>query len=162
MKMSIERWTQRKNYEDVVAVLPRLSQKNGLRGVPNNWCKLVNTQVRPCPKCKRIGVVTGRWHLKYVHGEELPHINAVWRKDIVPITLVTEKTINQNGRSRLVTISREDVRGQIEPVIARHLEKYQEVMEKILRGGSGHRADIRVFETEERVNTDMQSAGPVS
>lgn len=87
VKTSIESWTQRKNYEDVVAVLPRLSQKNGLRGVPNNWCKLVNTQVKPCPKCKRMGVVTSRWHLKYVHGEELPHINAVWRKDIIPITL---------------------------------------------------------------------------
>ena len=28
-------------------------QNNLLRAVPNTWCKFVNSQITPCPKCKK-------------------------------------------------------------------------------------------------------------
>ena len=84
-KDSAKKWKARENY----ARIPNTRQVetiNKLRAVPNSWCKLVNTMVKKCPVCKKKGVVCNRWHLKYAHNIELPHINQIWRKEIVPIT----------------------------------------------------------------------------
>ena len=63
----------------------KIRHPNGLRGVPNSWSELINTQVQPCPKChKKKGATTNRWHLKYYHKIELKHINATWREEICP------------------------------------------------------------------------------
>ncbi len=122
VETSFKKWSQRKGYHRVTATQPNLSKKNGTRGVPNTWCKLVNTQVRPCPKCKTKGVVTSRWHLKYAHGEELPHINLIWREQLCPITEKKFETTTVNGRSVRRIIPREDVMSKTEPLILAQIE----------------------------------------
>ena len=56
------KWKARENYTEIPATYQNKSQ-NKLRAVPNSWCKLINTMVKPCPKCKKAGVVCDRWHL---------------------------------------------------------------------------------------------------
>ena len=87
---------------------------NKLRAVPDSWCKLVNTMVKPCPKCKKPGVICSRWHLKHAHGKQIPHINRIWRDEIVPIT-------TQAG------VTRQDIKNQLEPNITHHLREFDNV-----------------------------------
>ena len=94
--------------------------------------KLVNTQVRPCPKCKRKGVITSRWHLKYAHGEELPHINLIWKEQLCPITEKKFETVTVNGRPVRIVIPREEVMSKIEPLILSQFERYNQAMTRIL------------------------------
>jgi len=68
-----------------------------LRGVPNSWSELVNTMVKPCPGCKTKGKVTSRSHLLNCHGIRLPHVNDIWKKEILPISQqIVEKIIYVN------------------------------------------------------------------
>ena len=97
--------------------------------------------------------MTSRWHLKYVHGEELPHINAIWREEITPITHVTETTVYKNDRACSSKIVREDVREQVEPIIAHHLYRYQKAIKKILTEESDNRVIIREFNNDGETKT---------
>ena len=61
------KWKARENYQDIPKTL-HVKTVNKLRAVPNSWCKLVNTMVKQCPKCKEKGVICNRWHLKYAYN----------------------------------------------------------------------------------------------
>ena len=89
-RVAEDKWNARKKGMLSFSHLSR-RENNPLRGVPNIWCDLINTQVKPCPICKKKGVVTNRWHLKYHHQISLPHINKIWREQICPITEIRYK-----------------------------------------------------------------------
>ena len=129
----IEQWKQRRNFMPVSISLPNLTQKNGLRGVPNSWCELINTHVKPCPKCKKPGVVTNRWHLKYCHGIELMHINAIWRKQICPITEMEVEKELKDGTKVVTLLKRHKVKELLEPIILKHLREYNQAIAGILK-----------------------------
>lgn len=111
------KWQAREKYEDVPFTC-RAPTLNKLRAVPNTWCKLVNTMVKPCPKCKKPGVVCNRWHLKHAHGKQLSHINKIWREEIVPITIRPE-------------MKRQDIKEQLEPIILQHLREFDHVYTRL-------------------------------
>ena len=127
-----EQWNQRKNFETISAFYPSIKRKNGLRGVPNGWCTLINTQVKPCPKCKEPGTITNRWHLKYYHGQKLPHINTIWREEICPITEQEEEIKLKNGTKIIKPIQRTKIRNLVEPLIQKHISDYKKAMAEIL------------------------------
>jgi hypothetical protein len=133
-----EQWEQRKAHKDITAELPCLAQKNGLRGVPNNWSELVNTMVRPCPGCKEKGVVTSRWHLLTKHKIYLPHVNYIWKKEILPVTLEeveehVEGIYGEYTRTRLR--KRKEIRDIVKPIIAKHVEDYNIAWGRLLVAG---------------------------
>lgn len=131
VEISIEQWEHRRNFEPIQTILPNLRRINGMRGVPNEWCKLINTQVRPCPRCKEAGVVTDRWHLKYVHKKELQHVNAIWRNEICPITQ-SMRQIQINEDTKIMRpMKRWKIRRLVEPIIQRHLKDYNEAISDI-------------------------------
>jgi hypothetical protein len=109
-EQSTLKWKARISYTEMPQVL-REPIKNKLKAVPNTWCKLVNTMVKPCPKCKKPGTICSRWHLKYVHNLELKHINKIWRDEITPIS-------TQEGANR------EDIKKLLEPIIQNHLQEF--------------------------------------
>jgi hypothetical protein len=123
-KVAEEKWEARKEGKLSYASLPP-GRPNALRGVPNTWCELINTQVKPCPLCNEKGKVTNRWHLKYYHQITLPHVNKIWREEIVPITKVKyrEKT-DRYGRVREEIIPRDEIKEKVGPVIEKHLQDY--------------------------------------
>ena len=101
---------------------------NSLRGVPANWSELINSVTKQCPKCKHLKKVTNRWHLKYYHGIELPHINGIWRRNICPVTVGT----NEEDDLRCSTKpSRKKIRAELEPVIKKHLDDYLSAIIKL-------------------------------
>ena len=53
--------------------------------------------MKPCLKCKKPGVATNRWHLKYQHNKELKHVNAIWRNEICPVTEQEEEKELKDG-----------------------------------------------------------------
>jgi len=135
-----EQWEQRKAYQGITSSLPCLARKNGLRGVPNNWCELVNTMVKPCPKCKTKGIVTSRWHLLTEHRVRLPHINYIWKKDILPISLGEVKERRQGRDGPYIKVKRkkrQDIRQVVKPIIEKHLQDYYTVYGKLVAQGVG-------------------------
>ncbi len=129
----LEQWEERKLFQKVTRRFPQLTRKNGLRGVPNTWCKLINSQVRPCISCKEKNAVTDRWHLKYHHNVELPHINSIWRKEICPITESKEKFTDLFGRIRMKPLKRQRIFRTLQPIIVKHLENYEKAMTTIMK-----------------------------
>lgn len=127
-----EQWEQRKEYAQISACFPKRKLKNGLRGVPNSWCTLVNTQAKPCVKCKKPGVVTNSWHLKYHHNKELSHINTIWRKVICPITEQEEEKELRDGTKIRRLLKRSKIKEMVEPLILNHLSNYRRAMAEIL------------------------------
>jgi hypothetical protein len=127
VKTCNQQWAQRKTYESITASLPIDTNKNGMRGLPNNWCELINTMVRPCIKCKEHGVVTSRWHLLTKHKILLPHVNHIWHNELLPITQATT-TITINGPSGTFEIEkpvdRQEIRDKVKPIIQKHLEEF--------------------------------------
>ena len=119
VKTSREQWQQRKAREPIIARLPCTKEKNGLRGVPNNFCELLNTQVRPCPKCRKKGEVTSPWHLKYSHGISITHVNKIWKDEILPIT-------------EDLSLKRQEILEEVEPIIQKHLMNYTNAMKYLL------------------------------
>ena len=123
-------WIERKACQAITTQLPCLSETNGLRGVPNNWCELINTMVKPCPDCNIKGTVTSRWHLLTKHKIWLPHVNYVWKQNILPITQEeVRKTID--GKKGRITVTRprdrESIRATLKPLIQKHIESYYAV-----------------------------------
>ena len=98
----------------------KLKNKLPPQAVPNTWCKLVNSQITPCPKCKKPGVICSNWHMKNIHSVEIKDIHDIWR-DIYKITKLDQKRITRN-----------EITQQVSPLIQDHLNKFISAKEKIL------------------------------
>ncbi len=87
---------------------------NPLRGIPNNWCQLLKTQLRPCPKCHAQGKnkITTSWHMKYAHKIDIKPTRKIWREEIKPLTSESE------GKERKSIIK------TLEPLIDEHIKRY--------------------------------------
>ena len=132
---SKKQWEERKGYQEIMTQLPNLSRKNGMRGVPNNWCELVNTMVKPCPGCKTKGVITSRIHLLSHHGIQLPHVNDIWKKEILPISQqIIEKTIYRQKMKITITKprERESIRTALKSTIQKHIDDFYKAWATIL------------------------------
>ena len=73
-KMVLEcktQWEERKRGDEITPKVKLEKQNNLLRAVPNTWCRLINSQITPCPKCKKPEVVFSSWHTKNVHHIEI-------------------------------------------------------------------------------------------
>jgi len=127
-----DKWNARKKGMLSFSHLSR-RENNPLRGVPNIWCDLINTQVKPCPICKKKGVVTNRWHLKYHHQINLPHINKIWREQICPITEIRYKEVtNKWGQTEVKKIKRREIAEKIQNIVKQHLLDYNQKVGKHL------------------------------
>jgi len=109
------KWEARKSYQT-----PKWERDsrciNKLRAVPNSWCRLINTMSRPCPKCKKNRIICNRWHLKYAHCITLPHINKIWREEIIPQATARDKDKPKK---------RHLIREKLEIIIAKHLSDFE-------------------------------------
>ena len=45
-----KQWEERKRRHEITSKAKVEKQKNLLRAAPNTWCKLVNSQITPCPQ----------------------------------------------------------------------------------------------------------------
>ena len=116
-----KQWEQRKKKEEV-STKRRLQKKvNLLRGVPNTWCRLLDTQVALCPKCTRPTRLFTSWHMKYAHGVEIRNVKKVWRDEICKFT-----------RLKKETITRKEIEEKVGPIIQKHLDVFEEAKKKIL------------------------------
>jgi hypothetical protein len=128
-------WEERKYYKPIKTRLPNLSRKNGLRGVPNSWSELINTMIKPCPKCKTKGTVTNRWHLLTKHGIRLPHINHIWKNDILPVSQMEEEVTIEREEYEIKIIrpvERTRIRKILKPLIQKHLDNYYRIWASLL------------------------------
>jgi len=116
---------------------------NPLRAVPNSWCKLVNSVVRPCPACKQKGIVTSRWHLWVKHNIRLSNPTYILTEEIVPLTTAdtlqelltrlppntfqgyTKKNLQEKPKRSHIRIS-------VSPIIQTHLNNYNHMMLQLL------------------------------
>jgi len=96
------KWESRKTNN---TTLPEPKEKllNTLRGIPNSWIDLINSQYRRCPLCrdKDKFYSANRWHLKYKHDISLPSVLKVWRTEILPI--VEDMKLSKAQVKELVT-----------------------------------------------------------
>ena len=115
-----KQWEDRKGGLDITSKAKIEKQNNLLRAVPNTWCKLVNSQITPCPKCKKPGVICSRWHMKNIHSVEIKDIQDIW-KDICEITKPDKKRISRN-----------EITEKVAPLIQSHLNKFILAKERIL------------------------------
>ena len=118
VKTSRVQWEQRKQKLQITERLPCLRAINGLRGVPSNFCQLINSQSKPCPICKKKEVVASAWHMKYAHNIPVTHINKIWKEEITPITEDT-------------SLKRSEIPKILEPVIQNHLDQLQEAIQHL-------------------------------
>ena len=89
--MSKQKWEARKNYErykpdakeEEEEEDTESSMGNPIRGVPNNFCVLLKTPLRPCPKHPKM--VTSSWHMKYYHNYYLKPVTQIWHDEIKPL-----------------------------------------------------------------------------
>jgi hypothetical protein len=115
-----KQWEQRKKKEEV-STKKRLQKKvNLLRGVPNTWCTLLDTQVALCPKCTRPRRLFTSWHMKYAHGVEVRNVKKVWRDEICKFT-----------RLKKDTITRKEIEEKVGPIIQKHLDISEKAKAKI-------------------------------
>ena len=110
-------WEARKDYREIPKNAKAARKPNLLRGLPNSWCRLINTQIRPCPKCKTKGTITSSWHLKYAHNQDVKHIQKIWKEELNPIVEKEEK------RDIITTI--------MKSIIEKHLEEYNRAIQEI-------------------------------
>ena len=112
-------WAQRKKGEEV-DTKPKVERNpNLLKGVPNSWSQLINTQFTPCPKCNTKGIICSSLHMKYNHGIDLKPIYEIWKEDICSITE------QQN-------MSRSELGEEISEIINKYLKEYEIARAKIL------------------------------
>ena len=115
-----KQWEERKKKVGV-STKKRLQKKpNLLRGVPNTWCKLLDTQVALCPKCTRPRKLLTSWHIKYAHGIEVRNVKRIWREEICKFT-----------RLKKETITREEIEKKVGPIIQQHLDIFEKARTKI-------------------------------
>ncbi len=99
----------------------RLEKKTKLlRGVPNSWCRLINTQVTRCPECTGSWKMCTSWHMKYAHGIEIRNVRKVWREEICKITRLSREEI-----------SRERIQEMLSPILEEHLDKFEKAKTEI-------------------------------
>ena len=87
-QVSKQKWEARKNYksyqpESEAEDEDEQPKGNPIRGVPNSFCVLLKTQLRPCPKHPKM--VTSSWHMKYHHHCYIKPVTQIWRDDIKPL-----------------------------------------------------------------------------
>jgi hypothetical protein len=115
-----KQWEQRKE-RTIVSTKRRLRKKtNLLRGVPKSWCRLLNTQVTACPKCRGPKRICTSWHMKYAHGIEIKHIKKIWKEDICKITRLNKKKM---PRKRIQEV--------LEPILQKHLDVFEKAKKEI-------------------------------
>ena len=107
---------KQKKGEDVTKKAKLRKQVNLLRVVPNTWCKLLNSQVTPCPKCKKPDIICSPWHMKTVHGIELKDVQDIWKEDICEVTKLDKKKITRNR-----------IRKKISPILQTHLDLFKRI-----------------------------------
>ena len=115
-----KQWGERKKGETVSGKVKLPKQKNLLRAVPNTWCKLLNTQVTPCPKCRKPGLVCSSWHMKSVHGIELKDVQDIWKDDICVVTQLDKKKI-----------TRKHIIEKLSPLIQTHLDFFNKEKDRM-------------------------------
>ena len=115
-----KQWGERKKGETVSGKVKLPKQNNLLRAVPNTWCKLLNTQVTPCPKCRKPGLVCSSWHMKSVHGIELKDVQDIWKDDICVVTQLDKKKI-----------TREHIIEKLSPLIQTHLDFFNKEKDRM-------------------------------
>lgn len=110
------KWNKRKGNEE--QNMQREPTLNTLRGIPNSWVKLINSQYKRCPLCKENDKYSSanRWHLKYKHNISLPNVLRIWRSEILP--LVTDKNL-----------SKEEINKLISPLITERLLEFERTTE---------------------------------
>ena len=113
------KWQQRKNSEEIEPHIQIEKKINLLRGVPNTWCELINTQMRQCPKWRQPGRICTSWHMKYAHREEIKPVLKLWREEISPI--IEEMKKQPRGK----------IKQKIEPIIEKHLKIFEEIKTRI-------------------------------
>ena len=111
-----KQWENRKRGEDVAKKTKLRKQVNLLRAVPNTWCKLLNTQVAPCPKCKKPDIIGSPWHMKTSHGIELKDVQDIWKEDICEVTKLDKTKITRNR-----------IRKKITPILQTHLDLLERI-----------------------------------
>ncbi len=114
-------WEQRKACKEVDPKRKLPKRMNWLRGVPNSWSKLVNTQVTPCPACNKPGVICSSWHLKYVHRINIKNIFWIWRMEICPIV---EEYLDE---------PRSEVQKELDNVIQFRIREFEKAKQKIVQ-----------------------------
>ena len=91
-RIAEHKWKYRKgdiDYEQIYEQDPdkqeenTLQKLNPIKGVPNNFCTLLKTQVRVCPKHPQ--KITSSWHMKYYHGCYIKPVSQIWQDDIKPL-----------------------------------------------------------------------------
>ncbi len=112
-------------------LLPQCHREKWSKGSPEQLVSLSNSQVRPCPRCKKDNLVTSRWHLKYHYNQELPHINAIWRNEICP-TEGVEISIDSFGQPHEKPLKRQKILNLVQPIITKHIMNYNQVIKLIL------------------------------
>ena len=108
-----KQWEQRKQNGGVNPKKRVPKSKNLLRAVPNTWCKLLNTQVTPCVKCKKSGVICTSWHMKVAHGIELKDVKEIWKDEICKLT-----------RQDKEKVKRKEIEEELTPLLQRHLDAF--------------------------------------
>jgi len=84
-----KQWEERKGGEAVSGKVKLPEQK--FHVIPNTWCKLLNSQVTPCPKRRKPGLACSSWYIKRVHGIELKDVQDIWKDDISGVTQLDKK-----------------------------------------------------------------------
>ena len=104
-------------------------QTNPLKGVPENWIDLINTQFKKCPLCKRPDRTINRWHLYYAHKIKLRNIESIWNEEIKPITEgVRPKGHASYSQNSLRTTERAYLKESLFPLVQNHLNLYNQLV----------------------------------
>jgi hypothetical protein len=103
------KWEARKNYINPPPRIPIVKQQNPLRGVPNEWCKLIRSQYTPCPKCPR--EILNYKHAKYIHNLDIKPIWSIWKE--------IKAEVGSNQRREFIIPK---LRSKLESYLSRHKE----------------------------------------
>jgi len=98
-----KQWEERKRRHEITSKAKIEKQNNLLRAIPNTWCKLVKSQITPCPKCKKPEIICSSWHMKNIHTVEIKDIHDIWR-DICETTKLDQKRITRNEITQVSNI----------------------------------------------------------
>ena len=129
------RWEQRLNYEEISSQKSQNPKSNPLKAMPNLWCKIINTQHKPCPKCKKNGVVMDAFHINQVHGIKIQHINEIWEEHISPLMKRKKLTLKRNGKEEWILLSRKEISQELKPLLERMINDYEMALARIVNEG---------------------------
>jgi len=121
---NMEKWRARVNSETIDHE-PSSKVCNSLKGMPNDWANLINSQYKKCPKCPK--KITDRWHLLYAHGIRLKPIIKIWKEEILPITNLD----NTNKARQLLLTERQYNNGLLTEIVKKHWNEASLAISKI-------------------------------